>query len=383
MFRKSKESWEGGERSCECYGTRLAAIGFIIFGQSGGRSGRSGSYRLPGQFYRYAINEAVDIELLAEGDVFICSFYAGQDNEDFLYQNIDFYIRTGSACCIALDEFVPHFPQRVLDLANQNHYPILHIDGSTPYGELIRSITLLIFLDQDEGILENWIGRIVNGSASSLEISHIYQSVVPKTALNYVVFHTTLGKLNAVQYKMLKDDLSTQLGCRFLPYFEGGFLVFPGESTSTLLEHIALVLSHYNPEYSIGYSEICSGLNQFPAAFGQALSADETARSLGIQKIGYESLSVYKLLIPLQNSGVLKQFCEETLSPLQEANLIETVETYLGCDGNIEQTAQRLAQHKNTIRFRMNKSKALLGLEHSHCAFIEKVSLALKGRKLL
>ena len=63
--------------------------------------------------------------------------------------------------------------------------------------------------------------------------------------------------------------------------------------------------------------------------------------------------------------------------------MIETVETYLGCDGNIEQTAQRLAQHKNTIRFRMNKSKALLGLEHSHCAFIEKVSLALKGRKLL
>ena len=143
------------------------------------------------------------------------------------------------------------------------------------------------------------------------------------------------------------------------------------------------MLRYYDPDYSAGCSEVCVGADQLAGAFRQALSADETGRSLGVQGICYENLSVYKLLIPLRNSQVLEQFCEETLTPLRTANLLETVKTYFECDGNIEQTAERLAQHKNTIRFRINKAKRLLGLEYSHCAFVEKLSLALKGEKLL
>ena len=328
------------------------------------------------------INEAVDYELLAEGDVFICSFYEGQNNENFLYQNIAFYIRTRSACCIALDEFVPHLPQRVLDLANEHHYPILHIDGSTPYAELIRSITLLILLDQDDRIMESRIGQLVNGSASTAEIAHIYQNVVPKTSEKYVVAHVTLENLKPMQYKMLKDDVAAQFRIRFMPYYSGGFFVLPGENTGVQLDYIAQIFGHYSPGMSMGYSEVSTGMGSFPGAFGQALSADETARSLGLEKIGYESLSVYKLLIPLQRSRVLEQFCSEVLDTLRQANLLETVETYFACDGNVEKTAELLSQHKNTIRFRINKARGLLGMEHSYFSFVEKVSLALKAERL-
>ena len=102
-----------------------------------------------------------------------------------------------------------------------------------------------------------------------------------------------------------------------------------------------------------------------------------------MRSICYENLSVYKLLIPLRNSQVLEQFCTETLTPLRSANLLETTRVYFECDGNIEKTAEILRQHKNTIRFRINKAKVLLGMEYSRCAFLEKVSLALKGEALL
>lgn len=329
------------------------------------------------------INEAVDYKLLAEGDVFICSFYAGQNNEEFLYQNIAFYIRAGSACCIALDEFVPHFPQRVLDLANEHHYPILHIKGTTPYGELIRSITLLIFLDRDDQFMESRIGQLVNGSSSAAEIAQLYQSVVSNRSEQYVVAHVMLENLNAMQYKMLKDDLAMQFRIRFMPYYNGGFFVLPGENAVLILDHVVRALAHYSPKISVGYSEVCVGKEAFPGAFSQALSADETARSLGLGRIGYESLSIYKLLIPLQSSRVLEQFCNEVLEPLHKANLLETVETYFQCDGNVEKTAELLAQHKNTVRFRINKARGLLGMEHSYFSFVEKVSLALKAERLL
>jgi hypothetical protein len=329
------------------------------------------------------LQEEVDVDLLGKGDVFICSFYAMQDDEDVLYQNIAFYIRMGSACCIALDEFVPHLPQRVLELANAAHYPILHINGLTPYAELIRDITRLILLDQDKEMIENQIGRLLSGEAAAGEVNQLYQNSLGSGAVKYAVVHVTLNGLNALRYKMLKEDLSTQFGVRFLQYFNGGFFLLAGDNAGLLLERTAPLLCHYDPEHSAGCSEVCSGADQLPDAFRQALSADETGRSLGMRSICYENLSVYKLLIPLRNSQVLEQFCTETLTPLRSANLLETTRVYFECDGNIEKTAEILRQHKNTIRFRINKAKVLLGMEYSRCAFLEKVSLALKGEALL
>lgn len=329
------------------------------------------------------VNEEVDFDLLSEGDVFICSFYAMQNNEALLYQSIDLYIRTGSACCIALDEFIPQLPQRIMELANQHQYPILHIDGLTPYAELIRDITLLILMDQDKDIMESRISRLLSGEATASEAALVYQSAAGGGVSQYVAAHATLNGLSALRYKTLREDMETQLGVRFLQYFNGGFVLLAGDNAGLLLERIAPVLCYYDPDYSAGCSEVCVGADQLAGAFRQALSADETGRSLGVQGICYENLSVYKLLIPLRNSQVLEQFCEETLTPLRTANLLETVKIYFECDGNIEQTAERLAQHKNTIRFRINKAKRLLGLEYSHCAFVEKLSLALKGEKLM
>ena len=277
------------------------------------------------------VNEEVDFDLLSKGDVFICSFYAMQNNEALLYQSID----------------------------------------------------LLILMDQDKDIMESRISRLLSGEAAASEAALVYQSAAGGGVSQYVAAHATLNGLSALRYKTLREDMETQLGVRFLQNFNGGFVLLAGDNAGLLLERIAPVLRYYDPDYSAGCSEVCVGADHLAGAFRQALSADETGRSLGVQGICYENLSVYKLLIPLRNSQVLEQFCEETLTPLRTANLLETVKTYFECDGNIEQTAERLAQHKNTIRFRINKAKRLLGLEYSHCAFVEKLSLALKGEKLL
>ena len=63
--------------------------------------------------------------------------------------------------------------------------------------------------------------------------------------------------------------------------------------------------------------------------------------------------------------------------------LIETISVYLALNGNIVQTAAQMNTHVNTIRFRINKARALLGLEDEPYAFIERLGVALKGRRLL
>ena len=94
-------------------------------------------------------------------------------------------------------------------------------------------------------------------------------------------------------------------------------------------------------------------------------------------------------MLPLRNHEVLKKFCEEVLTPLKEyeshqsLRLLETISVYLENDGDYKKTAAALSQHENTIRFRINKAKNLLGLDKNHYTFIEKMSIALKAEKLL
>ena len=63
--------------------------------------------------------------------------------------------------------------------------------------------------------------------------------------------------------------------------------------------------------------------------------------------------------------------------------LLQTIAVYLELNGNIVQTAAQMNTHANTIRFRINKARSLLGLENEPYIFIEQLSVALKGKLLL
>ena len=87
---------------------------------------------LTGRFCGCPINPLVDADLILSGDAFICSFYMNKDMEAKIYDAISFYIQMGSACCIALNEFLPQFPQSVIELADSRDFPIIHIYVTFP-----------------------------------------------------------------------------------------------------------------------------------------------------------------------------------------------------------------------------------------------------------
>ena len=95
------------------------------------------------------------------------------------------------------------------------------------------------------------------------------------------------------------------------------------------------------------------------------------------------------MLLKKSHMDELLDFCQETLSPLEEyeaaenVDLLNTVAVYIECDGNVKQASSILHQHENTVRFRISKAQSLLNLSNNRFLFIEKVSFALRARKLL
>lgn len=329
------------------------------------------------------INPLVDADLILSGDAFICSFYMNKDMEAKIYDAISFYIQMGSACCIALNEFLPQFPQSVIELADSRDFPIIHIDGTVPYGALIHDISELIISDQSELLLENKIFHLLSKELSDAEQRNIYRHLAPHVQSDYIVVHATFQGLSHRRLQMLKKDVAIQFKVPLFKYLEGAFFVLPCQGQreiNNILQQITPIFSYYAPEHSMGYSSVAAGVKQFSSAFRQALSADEIGGVLGKSPMGYDALSVYQLLLPLKNHQILRNFCSSILDPLIKQDLLETVSVYLECNGDVKRAAGKVGKHENTVRFRIGQAKNLLNLDDYE--FIEKVSIALKARDI-
>ena len=124
-----------------------------------------------------------------------------------------------------------------------------------------------------------------------------------------------------------------------------------------------------------------------------AAEAQDTAR-LGLLVIGpghiarTSDLGVYHLLLALRKSGELQPFVERELAPLRstprrEDHLLETVEVYFACNGNISKAAQRLHLHRNSLLYRLHHIRDLLGHDLENPELRLALQLALKGRRVL
>lgn len=306
-----------------------------------------------------------------------------KDMEAKIYDAVSFYIQMGSACCIALNEFLPQFPQSVIELADSRDFPIIHIDGTVPYGALIHDISELIISDQSELLLENKIFHLLSKELSDAEQRNIYRHLAPHVQSDYIVVHATFQGLSHRRLQMLKKDVAIQFKVPLFKYLEGAFFVLPCQGQreiNNILQQMTPIFSYYAPEHSMGYSSVAAGVKQFSSAFRQALSADEIGGVLGKSPMGYDALSVYQLLLPLKNHQILRNFCSSILDPLIKQDLLETVSVYLECNGDVKRAAGKVGKHENTVRFRIGQAKNLLNLDDYE--FIEKVSIALKARDI-
>jgi DNA-binding PucR family transcriptional regulator len=107
--------------------------------------------------------------------------------------------------------------------------------------------------------------------------------------------------------------------------------------------------------------------------------------------LAFEDTGAYRLLLPAmsEDPAELQRFYAETVAPLvgydeqYETDLVQTLETYLDCDGNVAGTAQRLYTHRHTIRYRLERVRDLSGLDVGSTDGREKLGLGLKAMRVL
>jgi purine catabolism regulator len=163
-----------------------------------------------------------------------------------------------------------------------------------------------------------------------------------------------------------------------------------GEVAGRAADIVGRALGAGGATWSAGLGEAAVG----PAALRRSLDEARAAAQLGQRVLGPRrvarpgDLGIYRLLLRLRESGDLEEFTSRALGPLTadprsgEA-LIETLDVFFACNGNLSEAARRLHLHRNSLIYRLGRARELLGQDLEDPETRLTLQLALKARRVL
>jgi purine catabolism regulator len=136
----------------------------------------------------------------------------------------------------------------------------------------------------------------------------------------------------------------------------------------------------------VGWRGIAQGFQQ--AYFALRLGATAAVPQTVVDSGAAGDLGIYRLLYPLWQSDGLVAFSDEVLSGLlaydekRGGGLVQTLEAYLDLGGGMQEIADRLYIHRNSLIYRLRRIEELTGrvLADPHDRLL--LHLALKVRQM-
>ena len=143
------------------------------------------------------------------------------------------------------------------------------------------------------------------------------------------------------------------------------------------------------PHYSLGISNICDDFITIRKSIMLAYDVLNMVKKNRVRVGFFHDLVSYHLLDTEVDRVAMQTFFKETLGPLEaydtmhNAELLNTLEVYFDCNGNITRAAQELYRHRNTIIYRLEKIKEILETDLLNPEENFNFQLAFKMYKLL
>ncbi|HEX6777256.1 MAG TPA: helix-turn-helix domain-containing protein [Ktedonobacterales bacterium] len=192
----------------------------------------------------------------------------------------------------------------------------------------------------------------------------------------------------AVWARMRADDLVL-----LIPVEEGlAQELWNARFKSRLDELLArLCLWQDNESLRVGVGRMASGIQELAPRYREARQALMIGRRLfAAQQITYfGELGIYRLLFHLHGSEDARAFYDEVLGALIEYDhrtnneLVETLEAYFACNGNLSEAARRLHLHRNSLLYRLERIQEVLHADLEDADTRLALQVALKMRHTL
>lgn len=269
--------------------------------------------------------------------------------------------------------------QEIIDICNICHFPLFIMPWKIHISDVMQAFCNRIFLHIQQG---NAITQLFEDLLCTLERPPEIYSELENHGFPLNGSYTVLLTDRDVPSVWMRRQLNNQhLKYHFFPYADGTLLILQNTTYPVIRDFLVSLcdkFSKINSEnageaknilLSAGVGEQVSSLKDLMSSFRQALHARNISDHLGKPFVFFKDLGVYRLLLSVLDTTLLQTIYHESLEPLLDydkknnTQLTDTLSTYFSTNENIQDTADQMYTHRNTINYRMKKIRSLLTMD--------------------
>ena len=290
--------------------------------------------------------------------------------------------RHAAGLIVNTGNYIEKLPDSLLAYCEENHLPLLTVPWEIHLSDMMKDFSIRIFVQEstDEEVVNALIAAVEqpdNQDAYRKKLLPHFD--VDGTFQVMLIASEGLDSMDTVDRRRLSYRLQMYLeqithNGSFFYYSSFSVLVVNAIRQELLIELGEGMLNRAHKRmpdrpFYVGIGSLVTDIENLAVSYRRAEAAARMAMRTKTTLLQFDGMGMYRLLYSCTDTGLLAQIQRDTLSVLEEhdrrhnSNYVETLQSYLEFDGSIQAMAQNMFTHRNTIIYRMNNIKKLLGTE--------------------
>lgn len=304
------------------------------------------------------------------------------------------YRNGASGIVINIGPYVDKIGQDVLDFANEKAFPVFEVPWKIHMAEIMRIICFAITKEQQSRIemtaaLNN---AFLCPAQEELYVfplmrkGYLADSVYTAVTIRVEVQKNTVA---GERMEQLHSQLGSHLRCNYKRILccaqEKQLVLVLCDYTGQERKHVlTYIFQHFCNELKKEETAVfCVGnqaeeLRQLHKSYETANQMAEVCalgRIPGEEVYGrhkmivYKNAGIFRILFALKDEEVMQEYVRDTVQPLLEydalhhTDLAGVLQCYLRHDGSLQDTANELIVHRNTVNYKINKASEILEMD--------------------
>lgn len=312
---------------------------------------------------------------LLHGDELIFNSGLNYDSEDGLKKFIDSLLAVHAGGLVVAVQKDSLFSDDIVEYCNRMQFPLFYASWQTSYLDIMHRFSEMIISDErnETNLIAALKNAIYYPGDDKLYMNHFERNGFFSN-MPYII--TVVGCRdgkegeNAKRWKRIEKSLQYALR-KSVIYEEALFLVVlaAGYEVCELKEELAR-LCKKESDIRVAIGSVEKRIQDIHRSYENAVTTYSLAsKAIPKELLCYEELGIYQILTDKKDEMIYQAFVEKTLGKLldydreQGTNYIGLLEIFFENECNLTQTASALFFHKNTLKYKMQAIKKILGYD--------------------
>ncbi len=283
--------------------------------------------------------------------------------------------------------YLHKIPEEVIAWCDENKFPLLEMPWEISITSLIQDYCMRIIDQQQyEKKISHAFREVIQGRNNEAEYRkileqrydidgtfqlfclYIKRTIEEETNLNQALF-----KLENL-FGLWKGNKKINISYALVRMEDSITLVLNNMEHRYFMELPDLILQSFKYFvkkhcFSLGIGPTIKGIGELPKGYKRARTAMKMAAGKKQSIVRFDTMGFYKILYSIEDTEILSSYCGEILGSLEaydkkhNTSYLNTLQSYIKNDRSILRVAEETFTHRNTVNYRIQRIKQIVGCE--------------------